>query len=141
MEDVIATSLVSKRFILTVLGGFAASALALAAIGLYGVIAYHVSLRTREIGIRMALGATRGHAMAVVLRQGMGMVGIGILLGVAGSLALTRALANMLYEIKPTDPLTFVAVSLLLGGIGLLACALPARRAARVDPMVALRHE
>jgi predicted permease len=141
MEEVISTSLVSRRFILTVLGGFAASALLLAAIGLYGVIAYHVSLRTREIGIRMALGATRGNAIAVVLRQGMGMVGIGILLGIAGSVALTRVLVNMLYEIKPTDPLTLSTVSLLLAGIGLLACLLPARRAARVDPMVALRHE
>jgi putative ABC transport system permease protein len=141
MEEVIATSLASRRFILTVLGGFAAAALLLAAIGLYGVIAYYVSLRTREIGIRMALGATRGHAIAVVLRQGMGLVGLGVLLGMAGSLALARVLGNMLYEIKPTDPLTLSAVSLLLIGVGLLACLLPARRAALVDPIVALRHE
>jgi ABC-type antimicrobial peptide transport system permease subunit len=141
LEDVIATSLAPRRFIMMMLGGFAAAALLLAAIGLYGLIAYHVSLRTREIGIRMALGATRGSAITFVLRQGMGLVGVGILLGIAGSLALTRVLANMLYEIKPTDPLTFFTVSLLLVAIGLLACWLPARRAAQVDPMVALRHE
>jgi predicted permease len=141
LEDVIATSLAPRRFILTVLGGFAAVALLLSAIGLYGVIAYYVSLRTREIGIRMALGATRGNAIAVVLRQGMGLVGVGVLLGIAGSLALTRVLANMLYEIKPTDPLTFSVVSLLLVVIGLLACWLPARRAAQVDPMVSLRQQ
>jgi putative ABC transport system permease protein len=141
MEEVIATSLAPRRFILTVLGGFAAAALLLAAIGLYGVIAYYVSLRTREIGIRMALGATRGHAISVVLRQGMRLVGIGVLLGIAGSIGLTRVLVNMLYGIEATDPLTFSTVSLLLAGIGLLACWLPARRAAKINPMEALRYE
>jgi len=141
MEEVIATSLAPRRFILTVLGGFAAAALLLAAIGLYGVIAYYVSLRTREIGIRMALGATRGHAISVVLRQGMRLVDIGVLLGIAGSIGLTRVLVNMLYGIEATDPLTFSTVSLLLAGIGLLACWLPARRAAKINPMEALRYE
>jgi putative ABC transport system permease protein len=141
MEEVIDTSLDPRRFILTVLGGFAAAALLLAAIGLYGVIAYYVSLRTREIGIRMALGATRGHAISVVLRQGMRLVGIGVLLGIAGSIGLTRVLVNMLYGIEATDPLTFSTVSLLLAGIGLLACWLPARRAAKINPMEALRYE
>jgi ABC-type antimicrobial peptide transport system permease subunit len=113
----------------------------LAAIGLYGVIAYAVSQRTREIGIRIALGARRGDVLALVLRQGLRLAGIGIVLGVLGAVGLTRVLVNMLFEIKPTDPLTFVGVSLVLFVVSLLASWLPAHRAAKVDPMEALRYE
>ena len=141
MEDVIAASVAQRRFILMLLGVFAGAALLLAAIGLYGVIAYAVSQRTREIGLRMALGATRSDVLGLVLRQGMKLAATGILLGVIGALGLTRVLVNLLYEIKPTDPLTFVGVSLVLLVVALLASWLPARRAAKVDPMEALRYE
>ena len=141
MEDVIAASVLQRRFILMLLGLFAAAALLLAAIGLYGVIAYAVSQRTREIGIRIALGATRSDVLGLVLRGGMQLAAIGILLGVVGALGLTRVLINQLYEIKPTDPLTFVGVSLVLLFVALFASWLPARRASRVDPMEALRYE
>jgi ABC-type antimicrobial peptide transport system permease subunit len=115
--------------------------LLLAAIGLYGVIAYTVSQRTREIGIRMALGANRGDVVALVLRQGMKLAGIGIVVGIAGALGLTRVLTKLLYEVKPNDPLTFAGVSLVLLCVAVLASWLPARRAGKVDPMVALRTE
>ncbi len=141
MEEVIAASVAQRRFILMLLGGFAGAALLLAGIGLYGVIAYAVSQRTREIGIRMALGATRSAVLALVLRQGMKLAGIGVLLGTAGGLGLTRVLTGFLYEVKPTDPATFVSVSLILTLVAVLACWLPARRAAKVDPMEALRYE
>jgi len=141
MEDVVAASVGQRRFILMLLGMFGGSALLLAAIGLYGIIAYVVSQRTREIGIRMALGASRGDVLALVLYQGMKLTAIGTLLGVIGALGLARVLVNLLYEIKPTDPLTFVAVSLSLLLVALFASWLPARRATRVDPMIALRNE
>jgi putative ABC transport system permease protein len=130
-----------RRFVLLLLAGFAGAALLLAAIGLYGVIAYTVSQRTREIGIRMALGAQRGDVLALMLRQGMQLVGIGVALGAACAFGLTRFLANMLYEVKPTDPSTFVGVSLVLVLVALLAAWLPARRAASVNPAAALRSE
>jgi predicted permease len=141
MEDVIAASVGQRRFVLMLLGVFAGSALLLAAIGLYGVIAYAVSQRTREIGIRIALGADRSNVLGLVLYQGMKLAAMGILLGVIGALGLTRVLRSLLYEIKPTDPLTFVGVSLILLLVALFASWLPAQRAARVDPMVALRYE
>jgi ABC-type antimicrobial peptide transport system permease subunit len=141
LEEVIAASVAQRRLILTLLGGFAGAALLLAAIGLYGVIAYAVSQRTREIGVRMALGATRSNVLGLVVRQGMLLAGIGVLLGVVGALGLTRVLTKMLYEVEPTDPMTFVGVSLILVLVALAACLLPARRASKVDPMVALRWE
>jgi ABC-type antimicrobial peptide transport system permease subunit len=123
------------------LGIFAGVALALAVIGLYGVLAYAVTQRTREIGIRMALGARRRDVLRLVLRQGMNLALIGAALGVLGALGLTRWLTTLLYEIKPTDPLTLLATPLLLVAVALFACWLPARRAAKVDPMEALRYE
>jgi putative ABC transport system permease protein len=123
------------------LGIFGALALVLAAVGLYGVMAYTVTERTREIGIRLALGAERGQILLLVLKQGLGLVAVGALLGVgAGWLAL-RMLTNLLYEVSVVDPLTFVAMPMLLFLVALVACYLPARRAMKVDPLVALRCE
>jgi putative ABC transport system permease protein len=116
-------------------------ALLLGIIGIYGVIAYSVSQRTHEIGIRMALGARKRDVLALVLSQGIRLAFIGVAIGVAGALGLTRFLSSLLYGIKPTDPLTFIAVPLVLIAVAVLACYIPARRAARIDPMVALRHE
>ena len=126
---------------LTLLGGFALAALVLAATGLYGVSAYAVAQRRREFGIRLALGASRGQVRSLVLGQGMKLAALGVAIGLAGALILSRVLGHLLYEIKPTDPLTFGAVSVLLLTVAALASWLPARRAAKVDPMVALRAE
>jgi len=141
MEQALASSLAERRFILLLLGGFAGAALLLAAIGLYGVIAFAVSQRTREIGIRMALGASRRNVLQLVLGSGMKLVGIGIVLGGVAALGLTRVLTKLLYGVEPTDPATFTCVALLLLLVSLFASLLPARRAARVDPMEALRSE
>ncbi|MBX3733769.1 MAG: ABC transporter permease [Verrucomicrobiae bacterium] len=141
MENAIAGSLSQQRFVLVLLAGFAGAALLLAAIGLYGIIAYAVTQRTREIGIRMALGASRRDVLGLVVSHGMKLAAVGLVLGLAGAFGLTRVLVRMLYEVKPTDPATFAGVSLVLLGVALFACWLPARRAARVDPMVALRSD
>lgn len=123
------------------LGSFAALAVALASIGMYGVISYSVARRTREIGIRMALGAHRNDVFRMVVGEGARLAATGICIGILASLAATRLLTKFLYVIQPTDPLTFSAVSILLIGIALLACYLPARRATKVDPMITLREE
>jgi ABC-type antimicrobial peptide transport system permease subunit len=136
-----AENIAPERLNLTLLGVFAAVALALAVIGLYGVLAYAVAQRRREIGVRMALGAQRRDVLGLVIRQGMKLVLTGALLGLFVAFALTRILARLLFEVQPTDPLTFAVVPVLLAAVALLACWLPARRAARVDPMEALRYE
>ncbi len=141
MTQLVAANVAQRRLSVQLLTGFAGGALLLSALGLYGVLAYMVSQRTREIGIRVALGAQRRDVLGLVIGQGMRLALLGIVLGVAGAFALTRVLQRLLYEIKPTDPQTFVGVTVLLSLVAFLACWLPARRAAKVDPMEALRYE
>jgi ABC-type antimicrobial peptide transport system permease subunit len=141
MNEVISDSLAARRFSMIFFGVFAAMALLLSSVGIYGVISYLVGQRTREIGIRVALGAGRADVMRLVLGHGVKMACIGVVIGLAASLGLTRLMANMLYGVSPTDPLTFAGVAILLTLVALTACYLPARRAMRVDPIVALRYE
>jgi len=140
-SQVYSESLGSRRFTLTLVGFFAGIALFLATAGVFGVMAYLVSRRTREIGVRVALGARSRDVLAMILSQGLRTALIGIVVGIASSLVLTRAIQSLLFGVTPTDPLTFAAVVLLLLAAALLACYIPARRAAKVDPMVALRYE
>ncbi|HXW93389.1 MAG TPA: ABC transporter permease, partial [Terriglobales bacterium] len=140
-EEVVARSIGRQRFCLSMLGVFAGLALLLASVGIYGVLAYLVGQRTREIGVRMALGAQRLDVLRLVLDDGVRMTLAGLVLGVVAALGLTRLMASLLFGVTPTDPATFVAVAVVLSGIALAACYFPARRAARVDPMIALRHE
>jgi predicted permease len=140
-QDVFSASLATRRFNLILVGVFAATALLLAVAGIYGVMAYSVARRTHELGVRMALGASAPHVLRLVLRQGMLTTAVGLAIGIAGALVLTRAMQSMLFGISPTDPIALLAVALLLGLAALLASYLPARRATKVDPIVALRHE
>jgi putative ABC transport system permease protein len=140
-SQVYSESLGSRRFNVTLIGFFAGIALILAMAGVFGVMAYSVSRRTREIGVRVALGARSVDVMSMVLRQGLRTVLIGVVVGIAGTLALTRTIQSLLFDVKATDPLTFAAMILLVISVALLACYLPARRAAQIDPMVALRYE
>jgi predicted permease len=140
-ENVVAQSIASQRFSLALLGAFAGLALLLATIGIYGVLSYLVGQRTREIGIRMALGARRLDVLRMVLQDGARMTLAGTAIGIVAALGLTRLMASMLFGVKPTDPITFGLVAVVLCGIALLAGYVPARRAAKIDPMVALRYE
>ena len=141
MEEIISTSTAGTRFPLVLLGIFASLALVLATVGIYGVVSYSVGQRTHEMGIRMALGARRQDVLKLVIGQGFTFALIGVAIGIIGALGLTRFLSNFLYGVKPTDPLTFIAVSLVLSSAALMASYIPARRATKVDPMVALRYE
>ncbi|MCI0533971.1 MAG: ABC transporter permease [Verrucomicrobiales bacterium] len=141
MDTIRHDSLAPQRLNLVLLGLFAMLALILAGIGLYGVLAFAVSQRTREIGVRTALGAQRSDVIALVLGHGMKLAGVGVLLGLAGAFGLTRLIRALLFDVTPTDTITFATIPLLLATVALLACWLPARRAAKVDPMVALRYE
>ena len=141
MDEVVARSLAARRFALEILGIFAIVAFLLACIGIYGVMAYAISQRTGEMGLRMALGARRGDILRVVLNEAALIVIAGVGAGLMGSLLLTRFLQTLLFDIKPTDPLTFGTLTILLAGVALLASFIPARKASRIDPLVALRHE
>lgn len=141
MSEVVADQTAPRRFTVTVLAVFAGAAVFLAMLGLYGVMSSGVSARTRELGIRLALGASHRSVLRLVLRQGVQLTGAGLILGIGGALAATRLLQSLLFEVKPLDPLTFASVPTLLAAVALLACWLPARRASRINPMVALRYE
>jgi putative ABC transport system permease protein len=141
MEDWMSASLARQRFNMLLLGLFAGLAMLLAAVGIYGMMAYRVSQRTNEIGIHMALGAQRTDVLRFILADGAKLALGGIAVGVLGAAAVTRVMASLLFEVTPTDPATFVVTTFLLAAVALAACYIPARRATRVDPMVALRYE
>jgi putative ABC transport system permease protein len=141
MDDILAASVATRRISMLLLSGFAGLALLLAALGVYGLISYSIAQRTHEIGLRMALGATGRDVLKLVLRQGMSLVLVGVTLGLASAFALTRVMSSLLYEVSASDPVTFIGVALLLIAVALVACLIPARRAMKVDPMVALHYE
>jgi putative ABC transport system permease protein len=141
MDDLFTNSIATQRLTVMLLGAFAALALALSALGLYGVLAYNVSQRTREIGVRMALGATPGSVVNLILRHGLKLAALGLAVGILASLGLTQLLKSILFEVSAFDPVSFGTVALALAAIGTLACWFPARRATKVNPMEALRAE
>jgi predicted permease len=141
LDAYLGQSVMQRRFIMTLLAIFSGVAVVLSALGIYGVLAYSVSQRTREIGVRMALGARESTVARMVVREALGVVGVGLAIGIASALVLTRVLAGLLYGVSPTDPATFAGVVVTLGAVAVTASYLPARRAARVDPIVALRQD
>ena len=141
LEQALLESIAPRRFHMLLMAVFAGAACLLALVGIYGVMSYSVTQRTHEIGVRMALSAERNAVVRMVVRQGMLLASIGIVAGVTAALASTRLIATLLYDVQPGDPPTFVTVSLLLAAAGFLACCVPALRAARVDPITALRYE
>jgi putative ABC transport system permease protein len=141
LNETVSASLTQRRFSMEMVGLFALTALLLAGLGIYGVISYIVIERTHEIGIRLALGASRSNILRIVLRQGLALAIVGAAVGLVCSLIVSHLMASLLYGVRPTDPLTFASVAVFFLGVALLACYLPARRAMRVDPMVALRYE
>jgi len=141
LDQRVMQSIAASRSLMFLFSGFALLAMVLAIVGIYGIISYSVSQRTREIGIRMALGARAGDVLRMVLKSGMMLVLAGVAIGVAGALALTRFLATLLFGVTPTDTLTFVGVSVVLIAVALIACLVPARRATKVNPLEALRYE
>jgi ABC-type antimicrobial peptide transport system permease subunit len=141
VEDELGVSLAGRRFQTLLLSMFAGLALVLAAVGIFALIFQTVARRTQEFGVRMALGAQSGDVVSMVVKRGMLLVGIGVVLGVAGSLALAKVVQGLLFGVSAVDPLSYLAAALVLGGFGLVACWLPATRATRVDPVEALRHE
>jgi putative ABC transport system permease protein len=141
MDEWLATSVSAPRYRTSLLALFALVAVVLASTGIYGVMSYSVAQRTHEIGVRMALGAGRLDVLKLVIRQGMGLVAVGVGCGLLGSVALTRVMSSVLFEVTPKDPLTFTVVALFLALVALIACYIPAKRATKVDPLVALRYE
>jgi len=141
MAEVFAESMARPRFLMTLLVAFAVLALLLAAIGTYGVLSYLVSERRQEIGIRMALGAERGTLLGMVMKHGLTLAFAGLLIGLAGAIGVTRLMQTLLFNVRPADPATMVAVAVVIAGVALVACYVPARRATRVDPLNALRAE
>jgi putative ABC transport system permease protein len=141
MEQWLSESLARRRFAMIALGLFAGVALLLAAVGIFGLMSYAVTERTREIGVRMAMGAESHNVLTLVIGQGMTLAGVGIGVGLAGALAMTRVIEKLLFGVTATDPLTFAIIASSLAVVALAACYLPARRAAKVDPIVALRYE
>ncbi|HEX6730359.1 MAG TPA: FtsX-like permease family protein, partial [Pyrinomonadaceae bacterium] len=141
LEQIVSDSLGRRKFALQVVGLFGILALLLAAVGIYGVISYSISQRTRDIGIRLALGASKGTILQWVLKQGLVLIAAGVAVGLIGAFVVTRLLRTMLFEVGPTDLVTYVGLALLLTAVALIACYIPARRATKVDPLVALRNE
>jgi putative ABC transport system permease protein len=141
INKVVDSSYDNRRAVMFLLSAFAGLALFLSALGIYGVLAYDVSQRTREIGIRGAIGAAQGQIVGLILKQGLWKTGVGIVLGLVGAVSLSRYMTSLLFGIRPTDPMVYVVVSLILIFVAMLASYLPARRAAKIDPLIALRDE